>query len=130
MSKFEKKHLKDISEGIKLYNQGKFWECHEELEDPWMEDAHDNVRYIYWAIIQAATALYHQEGENLIGARGMLTKAKDKLDKCEEYEIETPLLYQNLSWQQFKDLLRKIPDKPKLKDFNELHSFKFKKAKK
>ena len=130
MSKFKKEHLKDISEGIKLYNQGKFWECHEELEDPWMEDAHDNVRYIYWAIIQIATALYHMEGENLIGATGMWKKAKHKLDKCEEYGVETPFLYQHLDWDHFKKLVRAIPDNPQLKDFNELHTFKFKKVKK
>jgi len=130
MSKFKKEHLEEISGGIKLYNQGKFWECHEELEDHWMEAAHDNVRFIYWAIIQAATALYHMEDENLKGAEGMWKKAKDKLNKCEEHAVESPLLYQSLSWDEFKKLIRSIPDKPILKDFNELHNFKFKKEKK
>jgi len=130
MSKFKKAHLTDISRGIELYNQGKFWECHEELEDPWMEEAHDNVRYIYWAIIQVATALYHKEGENILGAEGMWKKAKHKLIKCEEYEVETPFLNHNLSWNRFKKLVRNIPDKPTLKDFNELHTFKFKKVEK
>lgn len=130
MSKFNKEHLEEISQGIELYNQGKFWECHEELEDHWLERAHDPVRYVHWAIIQAATALYHMQGENLIGANGMWKKAKHKLQKCEELGVETPFLLDNLSWQDFKKRVREIPDNPTLEDFQNLLVFKFKKVKK
>ena len=65
MCKFRKKHLEEIFKGIKLYNQGKYWECHEDLEEYWLERAHDPVRYIYWVIIQVAVSIYHLEGNNV-----------------------------------------------------------------
>ena len=45
----------------------KYWECHEELEHHWLEDAGDNARLIYWAVIQVAAAMYHFRDDNLKG---------------------------------------------------------------
>ena len=30
-------HLQKIQYGIELFNEQKYWECHEELEDLWLE---------------------------------------------------------------------------------------------
>jgi predicted metal-dependent hydrolase len=125
MSKFSSTHLKEITEGLELFNAGKYWECHEVLEDPWMEYAHDSVRYIFWAIIQIAVCLYHVRGANLLGACGMLKKAKEKLDTCEKLELETPLLESSLDWNHFKFLVREIKQNPSLGDFKRLLNFKF-----
>ena len=68
---FSESHLLKIRKGVEFYNVRKYWECHEELEDHWLEDRGDNARYVYWVIIQAATALFHYEDGNLAGATGM-----------------------------------------------------------
>ncbi|OUR98943.1 hypothetical protein A9Q84_05895 [Halobacteriovorax marinus] len=123
---FTDSHLNLLKKGIELYNIEHFWECHEEIEDLWLEDYGDNARYVYWVIIQVATSLYHYLDGNLAGAEGMIRKAKRKLDTCEEKRVETELLEKFLDWSEFKKLVREIPEKSSLDDYNKLHRFKFK----
>lgn len=123
--KFGEEHLKRVAEGIKLYNAGLYWECHEELEHHWIDDISDNARNIYWSIIQVATALYHYQNHNLAGAQGMLKKAKEKLERCERMKVETPLMQKFLSWDKFKSIVRAVPENPTLEDFHALAHFKF-----
>jgi|SRR5690606_34560942 len=122
---FGSEHLEKMKRGIELFNSGHYWECHEELEDHWLDDMGDNARYVYWTVIQVATAIFHWKDDNLSGARGQLRRAKEKLSKCEALHVETPLLYNNLSWQSFKEVVRAIPEKPELEDFKRLSRFKF-----
>lgn len=125
MKQFDHIHLELISEGIRLFNAQKYWECHEELEHHWLEER-DSLRNIYWAIIQIAAAMIHYRNGNLVGARGLLFKAKQKFDRCEEFKIESTILEENLSWKELKTLARQIPDEPKLEDFQKLFEFRFK----
>jgi uncharacterized protein len=122
---FQKEHLEKIQKGILLFNSEKFWECHEELEHHWLEARGDNVRLVYWAVIQAAACLYHVRDENLVGAQGLLIKTLDKLNKCEKHYVESKLLEATLSWKNFKDTVRRIKIDPELIDFNELYQYKF-----
>lgn len=122
---FSVEHLKKMAEGIKLFNSGHFWECHEELEDHWLEDMGDDCRYVYWVVIQVATALLHHRDDNLAGAEGMLRKAKEKLLHCESKDVESDILYRFLGWKKFKSLVREIPKEPTLEDFEKLAQFKF-----
>lgn len=122
---FGREHLKKIVAGLELYNQQKYWECHELLEDHWLEDVGDQARLVYWAVIQAATALYHARNENLAGACGMLIKAQEKLDRLEASRVETKLLTA-IRWTKFKKLVKSIPGREaSLDDFNDLRDFKF-----
>jgi hypothetical protein len=123
---FTQEHLNLLKSGISLYNDDKFWECHEEVEDLWLSDYGDNARYVYWVVIQVATSLYHYLDDNLNGAEGMIRKAKRKLVSCEKLHVETELLYKYLDWKEFKELIRNIPDKSSLEDYNKLYKFKFK----
>lgn len=75
---FQIEHLRKIKKGIELFNKGKYWQCHEELEDHWLEDRGDNARYVYWTIIQIATALFHALDKNINGALGQIEKAQKK----------------------------------------------------
>ena len=45
-----------MREGVELFNQQMYWECHESLEDVWMEDKGDLARNVYWAVIQVVLA--------------------------------------------------------------------------
>lgn len=122
---FSLEHLRKMKEGVKLFNDGKFWECHEELEDHWLEDMGDDNRYVYWVVIQVATALLHASDGNLAGAKGMNNKAKDKLLQCERLGVESDIMNRFLSWKRFKKLVREVPDEPDLSDFSDLLRFKF-----
>lgn len=123
---FSPEHLTKIAVGIKLYNQQKFWECHEELEEHWIDDIADNARLVYWAVIQVATSLYHLEDDNMAGAEGMLNKAKDKFRRCKDKSVETELLESKLSWSEFKCLVFEVPDQnPSKQDFEKLSNFRF-----
>lgn len=122
---FNRTHLFHLAEGIRLFNAQKYWECHEELELHWLEEA-GAVRNIYWAIIQVAAALIHYRNNHLAGADGLIKKALQKFSKCEELKVESDILEEYLSWSVLKKIVRNIPLNPKLNDYNELFNFKFK----
>ncbi len=124
---FGPEHLKKVKAGIECFNQEQYWECHEELEHVWLEDRADPARNVYWAIIQVAASLYHVREGNIIGARGLLKKSKEKFRRCEDMNIETDLCYKYLSWQELKQLVFAIDSEhSELSDFKALYGFQFK----
>jgi hypothetical protein len=125
MVQFELTHLELMAEGIRLFNAQRYWECHEYLEHHWLEEA-GPVRNVYWAVIQVAASMIHYRDQNLIGAQGLIKKAKQKFDRIEQFNIESELLKKNLSWPELKSLVREIPDEAYLPDFQKLFAFRFK----
>ncbi len=63
MSEYPEKYL----EGIRLFNEEDFFECHEVLEELWSETLGAEKKF-YQGLIQAAVALFHFGNENLGGA--------------------------------------------------------------
>jgi uncharacterized protein len=124
MSQFERIHLQTISEGIVLFNAQKYWECHEELEHHWLEEP-GPLRNVYWAVIQVAASMIHYRDGNIVGARGLIKKAKQKFERCESFHVESDLLRSKLSWIELKKMVRAVPDDPVLEDFKELFEFRF-----
>ena len=122
---FSHEHLANSTEGVRLFNAQKYWECHESLEDHWIEGRGDNARYVYWAIIQVAAAMIHYRDENLSGAQGLISKAKEKFKKIDEFKVETDLMETYLSWSKLKKMVNKVPKESELKDFAELYGFRF-----
>jgi hypothetical protein len=124
---FTPEHLAKIQEGVELFNEQKYWECHESLEDLWMEDKNDSARYIYWAIIQVAAACIHYRDSIIIGAQGMINKAREKFRRTRELHVLTPIVLKYLDWAELEALVAKIKEKDaKLEDFEELYNFRFK----
>ena len=124
---FSPEHLAKMEEGVRLFNEQMYWECHESLEDVWMEDRQDQARNVCWAVIQVAAACIHYRDDKIIGAQGMVNKAKEKFRRCHDLHILTPLAFQYLDWQELEELVLKIPDKEaKLEDFENLYNFRFK----
>jgi hypothetical protein len=122
---FTKEHLLKMKLGIELFNAQKYWECHEALEDVWMEDANDQARNVYWAVIQVAASLIHYRDGKIAGAQGLIQKSKEKFIRCEKLKVETPLLYKYLEWDQFKKMVMSVPENPCLDDFKNLFEFRF-----
>ena len=67
-----------IDEGIRLFNEGLFFECHDVLEDFWTEQTCVE-RPVFQGLIQAAVALFHFEEGNLGGARRMYFSSRANL---------------------------------------------------
>lgn len=125
MSQFSLLELEKMSEAVRLFNAQKYWECHEELEHHWLEEP-GPIRNVYWAVIQVAAAMIHYREKNLIGARGLLYKSKEKFKRCEDFKIENSLLFDELSWKELKVLVRQVPENPEIEDFANLYEFRFK----
>lgn len=124
--KFNKSHLALTKEGLDLFNDQKYWECHEVFEDLWKEDVADKARYIWWAIIQVAAAMIHYRDKNIIGARGLINKTKDKLRKIEEFQVRTEYVDNFLDWEELEKLVWEVPEDPELTHFAKLFEFRFK----
>jgi hypothetical protein len=60
-----------LSIGIRQFNAGEFYECHDTLEELWMEEP-GKVRDLYKGILQIGVGLYHEGRSNRKGALRLL----------------------------------------------------------
>ena len=74
-----------LREGIELFNEERFWECHEILERIW-HPSKGEEREIIQGMILTAAALVHAQKDRNETALGMLRKAESKLGNAENYE--------------------------------------------
>jgi uncharacterized protein len=65
--------------GVELFNAGRFFECHEVLEELWLSACGDE-RTLLHALIQAAAALHHLQNGNRKGACSVYGRARRKLE--------------------------------------------------
>lgn len=66
-------------EGIRLFNEEEFFECHDVLEELWSETIGEEKKFLQ-GLIQASVALFHFGNENLGGARKLCDSALEKLE--------------------------------------------------
>ncbi len=71
---------------FELFNERDFYECHEVLEDLWME-TNGAERPFYQGLIQTATAFYHLENGNFGGARKLFTTGLGYLEPFADREM-------------------------------------------
>ncbi|MBV8454657.1 MAG: DUF309 domain-containing protein [Deltaproteobacteria bacterium] len=67
-----------LAEGIRLFNQGKFFQAHEAWEQAWKK-AEGEEKTFYQGLIQAAVALCHVQRSNYAGAIAVYLKSRPKL---------------------------------------------------
>lgn len=65
-------------EGIRLFNEQEFFECHDVLEELWSDVVGEERKFLQ-GLIQAAVGLFHFGNDNLGGARKMYLAACEKL---------------------------------------------------
>lgn len=87
-----------FQQGIDLFNEGKFFECHEAWEEVWKR-SQGEAKLFYQGIIQAAVAILHAQRGNLNGAASMYAKASSKLDHL-------PSQHMGLALGELRDSLR------------------------
>lgn len=80
-------------EGLRLFNEEEFFECHDVLEELWSEVIGEDKRF-YQGLIQASVALFHFGNENFGGARKLYESARKNLDGY-------PAYHQGIDLQQF-----------------------------
>ncbi|MBI4433002.1 MAG: DUF309 domain-containing protein [Candidatus Omnitrophica bacterium] len=67
---------------MRLFRERQFFECHEVIEDLWLEtDSHDPARDLYKGVIQAAAAVYQLERGVTSGALGLFRTSVQYLEK-------------------------------------------------
>ncbi|NJL47531.1 MAG: DUF309 domain-containing protein [Leptolyngbyaceae cyanobacterium SM2_5_2] len=67
-----------LAEGVALFNQGRYYDCHDVLEALWMEA--DSVdRPFYQGILQIAVGFYHLGNRNWRGATILLGEGVNRL---------------------------------------------------
>ena len=68
---------KRFTEGLALFDEKEYYECHEIIEALWLETPKDDpYRDLYKGVIQAAAAIYQLERGILSGAMGLYKTAK------------------------------------------------------
>jgi len=67
-----------LRQGIDLFNREMFFECHEALEEAWLQAAAEQKRFLQ-GLIQAAVCLHHLRRGNLSGAGRLLSAGLEKL---------------------------------------------------
>jgi uncharacterized protein len=71
-----------VLKGIEEFNKGEFYECHEYLEEAWMQEPR-RVRFLYQGILQVGVGFYHLENDNWRGATGLLRRGAVRLKEFE-----------------------------------------------
>jgi len=72
------------------FNRGDWYDCHETLEDLWI-DSEDENRWFYQGLLQIAVALHHWRNGNFGGAVSLLTGGVNYLRRvspvCQRIEV-------------------------------------------
>jgi predicted metal-dependent hydrolase len=89
-----------FQEGIDLFNQGRFFECHEAWEQVWNRSRGEEKLAIQ-GLIQAAVAILHLERGNREGAKSLYAKARAKLDPL-------PFNFKGIELSQLREELREF----------------------
>jgi len=109
----------NISDGIKLFNDGDYFEAHDHFEEMWI-NSQGTEQNLYQALTQISVGFYHLISGNYEGAKSQLQKGIDKLkvnsEKIDEINIPqllsdlTPFLNElnNPSFNEKANLLTKV----------------------
>jgi len=74
-----------LAEGIQLFNEERFWECHEALEQAWHVSKGGERDAIQSIILTAAAFVHYQKGEDEI-CLSILKRAKTKIGSAKTYD--------------------------------------------
>ncbi|MEJ2698753.1 MAG: DUF309 domain-containing protein [Desulfuromonadales bacterium] len=79
-----------LLQGIREFNSGAYFACHETLEDIWISEERP-IRRLYQGILQVAAALLHLERGNFRGAVTLLDKGAANLKPftplCQQLDV-------------------------------------------
>jgi len=70
--------LRSYARGIRLFNEGRFFDAHEALEDVWRAAPAERKRFLQ-GLIQVAVAFHHHSQGNMVGTASLLRRAARNL---------------------------------------------------
>jgi predicted metal-dependent hydrolase len=83
--RLEPEAIRQLRKGVEEFNSGKFFECHDTLEDIW-RGMRGPARVFLQGLIQISVGFYHLNNRNLRGGQSQLEKGLRKLEGYgEEY---------------------------------------------
>jgi predicted metal-dependent hydrolase len=68
-----------VLDGIALFNREEFYDCHDTIEEIWLQESSDEQPFLQ-GLIQSAVAFHHYQHGKLGAARSMLSLAIEKLE--------------------------------------------------
>lgn len=68
-----------VSEFVKLFNEQRYWECHEIMESIWRTETNSIERRVQQGVIIAASSLVHAQRDEDLVCFNMMRRALDKL---------------------------------------------------
>jgi uncharacterized protein len=85
-----------LAEGVRLFNEERFWECHEILEQAWHVSEGGERDTIQGLILTAAAFVHYQKGEEEI-CLSILKRARAKMGSAKTYhKIDFETLERNI----------------------------------
>jgi predicted metal-dependent hydrolase len=69
-----------LAKGVREFNDGCYFECHDTLEDLW-SGLRGDARDFFQGLIQVAVGYYHLGNDNPAGARSMFERALRRFEK-------------------------------------------------
>jgi hypothetical protein len=88
-----------VRESAKLFNEQRYWECHETLEQIWRKEPKGEEKDVQQGIILAASSLVHYQKHEDEVCLGMIPRTLAKLEKWQNrmyYAIDIERLKENL----------------------------------
>jgi predicted metal-dependent hydrolase len=104
-------HPDFFEDGIDLFNQGRFFECHEAWEEIWKR-SDGEVKLFYQGLIQAAVAILHAQRGNLEGARSLYQKASEKLDSIPHEHMDLAIGELRVALRRFIEIASRADGHP------------------
>jgi predicted metal-dependent hydrolase len=105
-----------VTHGIHLFNNRKFFEAHEALEEVWLKTQGEEKIFLH-GLIQIAAAFHHRARRNSGGFRSLLEKGLNKLERLDgsRGDIDLGSLCGQLErWRDFLNHQGSISEHPPL----------------
>ncbi len=94
-----KDKVETVKESVDLFNDQRYWECHEAMEQIWRRESNSTEKVVQQGMILAASALVHAQKDEDAICLGMIPRTLVKLNLWKEdryYALNVALLKQDL----------------------------------
>lgn len=97
-------HLAQFIKGIELFNQQEFYDCHDVIEEIWLQESSEQQPFLQ-GLIQAAVAFHHYQNGKWGAARSLLKLAVEKLQPYPDVHCGVPVKALVIELDQWKEAL-------------------------
>jgi uncharacterized protein len=94
-----KDKVETVKESVDLFNEQRYWECHEAMEQIWRREPNPTEKAVQQGMILAASALVHAQKDEAAICLGMIPRTLAKLNVWKEdryYALNVALLKQSM----------------------------------